>query len=76
MSFRVAATRRFVSAADDDTCKGEAEMDAQLRHSLRGVCGQLRFNRVNARFVTAAFFVVAAPPQNSLCSVVSLITNH
>ena len=35
VSLRVAATRRFVSAADDDTRKGEAEMDAQLRRSLR-----------------------------------------
>jgi hypothetical protein len=35
--FRVGAPRRFVSAAGDDTHKGESEMVAPLRRSLK-VC--------------------------------------
>ena len=35
MSLRVAATRRFVSAADDETRKGEAITDAMATRSVK-----------------------------------------
>ena len=35
MSLRVAATRRFVSAADDDTRKGESITDAMATRSVK-----------------------------------------
>lgn len=35
MSLRVAATRRFVSAEDDDTRKGEAITDAMATRSVK-----------------------------------------
>ena len=52
-----------MSAASDDTRKGETEMDAPPRHSLRVRADSDGSIARQARFVTAAVFVVAPKAQ-------------